>query len=80
MLTQEENWSEVKIPESILNQEVELNYQVEVHDHIHSQVQFQEKDNLPNCQWDFQKSEFGQVQMGGLKLNLSFQNNMILWL
>ena len=22
-------------------------------DHIHAQVQFQEKDNLPKCQWDF---------------------------
>ena len=57
---------------------MELNYQVEIQDHIHVQVQFQEIDNLPKCQWDFQKSEFSQVQMGVLKLNLSFQNNMIL--
>ena len=40
MLTREKNWSEVKIPESTLNQEVELNYQVKVQDHIHTQVQF----------------------------------------
>ena len=45
-----------------------------------SQVQFQEKDNLPKCQCGFQNLEFGQVQMGVLKWNLVFQNNMILWL
>ena len=56
---------------------MKLNYQVEVQNHIHAQVQFQEKDNLPKCQQDL---KFGQVQMGGLKLNLGFQNNMILWL
>jgi len=54
---------------------VKLNYQVEVQDHIHAQVQSQEKDNLPKCQWDFQHLRFGQVQMGGLKLNLGFKNN-----
>ena len=36
-------------PESLLNQEVELNYQVEVQDHNHSQVQFQKRDSLPKC-------------------------------
>jgi len=35
---------------SLLSQEVELNYQVKIQDHIHSQVQSQEKDNLPKCQ------------------------------
>ena len=70
----------MKTPESLLNQEVELNYQVEVQDHINSQVQFQERDNLPKCQCGFQNLEFGQVQIGVLKWNLIFQNNMILWL
>ena len=67
----------MKAPESLLNHEVELNHQVEVQDHIHSQVQFQERDNLSNCQCHFQNLEFGQVQMGVLKWNLIFQNNMI---
>ena len=52
-----------------------MNCQVEVQDYIYAQVQFQEKDNLPNCQWDFQNLKFGQVQLGMLKLNLGFQNN-----
>ena len=60
-----------------MNQELKLNYQVEVQDHIHAQVQFQEKDNLPKYQHDSQNFDVGQVQMGVLKLNLSFQNNMI---
>jgi len=77
MLTREKDWSEVKILESTLNQEVDLNYQVEVHDYIHSQVQFQERDNLPKYQCDFLNLEFGQVQMGILKLDLGFDNNMI---
>ena len=47
-----------------------IDHQVEVQDHIHSQVQFQEKDNLPKYQHG------AQVQMGVLKLNLGFQNNM----
>ena len=68
----------MKTPKSLLNQEVELNYQVKVQDHIHSQVQFQERDNLPKCQCGFQNLEFRQVQMGVLKWNLVFQNNMIL--
>ena len=51
---------------------MKLNYQVEIQDHIHAQVQSQEKDNLPKCQWDL---KFGQVQMGMLKLNLGFQND-----
>ena len=64
-----------KEPQSLLNQEVELNYQVEVQDHIHAQIQFQETDNLPKYQCGSQNSDFGQVQMGVLKLNLGFQNN-----
>ena len=52
MWTLEKDWNQVKTPESLLNQEVELNYQDEVQDHIHSQVQFQERDNLPKCQSD----------------------------
>ena len=47
----------------IKDQDVELNPQVEVQDHIHSKVQ-----NL----------EFGQVQIVVLKWNLVFQNNMTL--
>ena len=70
----------MKALESLLNQEVELNYEVEVQDHIHSQVQSQKMDNLPKCQYGSQNSDFGQVQMGVLKLNLGFQNNMILGL
>jgi len=49
---------------AILSQEVELNYQVEVQDHINAQLQFQERDNLPKCQYGSQNLEFGQVQMG----------------
>ena len=55
----------MKTPESLLNQEVELNDQVKGQDH--SQVLFQEMNNLPNYQCHFQKLEFGQVQMGVLK-------------
>ena len=52
---------------------MKVNYQVKVQDHIHAQVQFQENDNLPKCQWDFHKTEFGQDQIGCvLKLNLIF--------
>ena len=53
---------------------MELNYQVEVQDHIHAQLQFQERDNLPKYQCDFQNVEFGQVQMGVLKLSSWFPN------
>ena len=63
----------VKIPESLLNQLVELNYQVEVQDHIHAQ--FQEKNNLPTCQCDSQEFDVSQLQIGVLKSNLGFQNN-----
>ena len=45
-------------------------------DHILAQAQFWEKNNLPKCQGGVQN--FGQVQMDGMKLNLEFQNNMIL--
>ena len=57
---------------------MELNYQVEVQDHIHSQLQSQERDNLLKCQCGSQNFDFGQVQIGMMKLKLSFQNNMIL--
>ena len=56
---------------------MKLNYQVEVQDHIHAQVRFHEMDNLPECQCSSQNSDFCQVQMGVLKLNLGFQNSMI---
>ena len=42
------------------------------HDHIHSQVQFQERDNLPKCQCDFQNLEFGQVQLGCAEMESCF--------
>ena len=72
ILTREsdENW--VKIPESILSQEVELNYQVELQNHIHAQVQFQERDNLLKYQCGSQNVDFRQVQMDMMKLNLDF--------
>ena len=54
--------------------EIELN---EICD-LDSQIQFQERDNLPNCQCHFQNLNFGQVQMVVLKRNLVFQNIMIL--
>ena len=54
------------------------NYQLEVQDHFQAQIQFWEKDNLPKSQYDFQTLDFGQVSMGLLKLNLGFQNSMIL--
>ena len=54
------------------------NHQHEDRDHIHIQFQYHERDNLPKCQCDFQDLEYGQVQMDVQKLNLSFQNNMIL--
>ena len=57
---------------------MELNYQVEVQNHIRTQVQSQERDNLPKYQCGSQNFDFDQVQMGVLKLNLSFQSNMIL--
>ena len=46
--------------------------------HIHAQVQFQENNNLPKCQRDFQNFDSGQAQIDVPKLNLNFQNNMIL--
>ena len=57
-----------------MNQEGKLNHQVEVQDHV--QVQFQEKENLPNRQWDL---NFGQVHVIVLKLNLDIQDYMTLW-
>ena len=56
---------------------MKLNYQVKVHDHINSQVKFQERDNLPKYQHGSQNFDVGQVQKGVLKLNLGFQNNKI---
>ena len=58
-----------------MSQEVKLNYPVEIQDHIHSQVQFQKSTNCP-C--GYQNFDFGQGQMGVIKLNIGFQNNMIL--
>ena len=72
ILTREKDWSSVKILESI---QIELNYQVEAQDHIHSQVQSQERYNLPTCQCGSQEFDVGQLQMGVPKLNLGFQNN-----
>ena len=69
--------SEVKIPESTLNQEVEVNYQFEVQDHIYDQVQFHEMDNLPKCQYGSRNFDVCQVQKGVLKLILGFQNNIV---
>ena len=70
MLTSEYEKNIVKIPESLLNQKAKWNYQLVDQDHILSQVQFREKDNLPKCQHD--SRNFGQVQMDVMKLNLNF--------
>ena len=59
-----------------MNQEEKLNYQFEVQDHIHVQIQFQKIDNLSKYQCDPQKFDVSQVQLNVLKLNLGFQNNM----
>ena len=61
ILTQEKVCNQVKTPESLLNQEVKMNCQVEVQDHIHSQVQSQKRDNLSKCQCGFQNFDVGQV-------------------
>ena len=53
----------VKIPESLLNQKVKRNYQLEVQDYFQAQVQFREKDNLPTWQSDFQTLGFDQVSI-----------------
>ena len=37
-MTRESDYNQVKISESILTQEMELNYHVEVQVHIHAQV------------------------------------------
>jgi len=78
ILTRDGDVNRVKIPESILSQKMKLNYQLEDHDHIHAQIQFQERDNLTKCQCGSQNFNFGQVQIGVMKLNLGFQNIMIL--
>ena len=44
---------------SLLSQTIEMNYQVEIHDHIHSQVQFQKRDNLSNVNVVFKIWSFG---------------------
>ena len=62
----------VKIWGSTLSQKLELNYQIEDRDHIHAQVQFQEKNNLSKCPCGSQNFDIGQVQMGVMKLNLDF--------
>ena len=56
---------------------MKLNYQVEVQNHIHFQVQSHGRDNLPKCQYSPQNFNFGQVQIGVLKLNIGFQNTII---
>ena len=48
ILTQEKDCNQVKTPESLLNQRVELNYQVEVQDHIHSQINLRKKITCQN--------------------------------
>ena len=61
-----------------MNQKVKWNYQLVDQDHIHTQIQFWKKYNLPKYQGGSQNFNFGQVQMDVLKLNRGFQNNMIL--
>ena len=70
MFTPEYKKNLVKIPESLLNQKVKWNYQLEIQDHFQAQVQFLKKDNLPKCQGGSQN--FGQVQMDVKKLNFEF--------
>ena len=48
ILTRGSDENRVKTPESLLSQEMELNYQIEVQDHIHTQVQFQERITYQN--------------------------------
>ena len=74
MLTPEYKKNLVKILESLLNQKVKWNYQLVDQDHILTQVQFREKDNLPKYQHGSQN--FGQVQMDVMKSNFDFQNSM----
>ena len=64
--------------ESILIQEFELDHKFEDQSHIFVWVQFHKNENLSIYQWDFQILGFRQVQMGVLKWNPIFQNNMIL--
>ena len=78
ILTQECDSNRLEILGLIYSQKVELNYQTEDRIHIHIQVQFHENDNLSNCQYGSQNFDFSQVQMGMMKLDLGFQNNMIL--
>ena len=42
--------------------EFELDHRFENLGHIFHQVQSHKNENLPICQWDFQKYEIGQVQ------------------
>ena len=53
ILTRGSEENQVKLLEPILSPKKELNYQVEIQDHIHAQVQFQEMDNLPKYQCGF---------------------------
>ena len=71
ILTRESDENRVKIPKLILNQEIELNCQVEVQDHIHAQVQFWKRITCQNINGS-QNSDFCQVQIGMLKLNFDF--------
>jgi len=49
-MTRESDENRVKLLKSILSPEKELNYQIEVKDHVHTQVQFQKRDNLSKFQ------------------------------
>ena len=48
MLTSEYEKNLVRIPESLLNQKVKWNYQLEVQDHFQAQVQFRERITCQN--------------------------------
>jgi len=54
--------SRVTKQESILIREFELDQKFENLGYISHLVQFHKNENLPICQWDFQKYEINQVQ------------------
>ena len=54
--------SRVTKQESILIRKFELDHRFENLGHISHWVQFHKNENLPICQWNFQKYEIGQVQ------------------
>ena len=65
------NWecglNQIKILESILSQNLELNQKIEDQCHIPILVQFQRNKNMPICQCDYQKCGIVQVQYVDLK-------------